>query len=205
MGILDSVIGTVINQVVGGSNSSTGSGNAQLVMGVLSMLANSNGNSGQSGGVMGMVGNLLGAVGGNNAGGQSAGLGGLLGGVMGMLGGGQNQQTNPQAASALDNLNNGSGLGGLQQILEKAGLGEHMKSWVGTGENMPVSPEQLGQALDQDGKLTHLAQASGMSKEDTSSALASLLPHIVNAVTPNGQAPEGGLDLSSLVKQFIAK
>lgn len=84
------------------------------------------------------------------------------------------------------------GLQGLVQSFESNGLGHIVSSWIGTGENKPISPDQVEQGLGPD-RLAAIAGHSGMSMEDTKSGLAKILPNLVDKLTPNGQMPEGGL------------
>jgi uncharacterized protein YidB (DUF937 family) len=141
---------------------------------------------------------------------------GLLDSVLGgMLGGGQQQQGGAGAlinivAGMLANSHGGAaaggsaagglgGLGGLAEQFQKGGLGDVMNSWIGKGENLPISPDQLGNVLGGDllGKLT---QQTGMGQGDLLGQLSQLLPHAVNHVTPDGQIPSGGLgDLGSIL------
>ena len=84
--------------------------------------------------------------------------------------------------------------GGLQGLLGKfqeSGLGEHVASWVGTGENLPLGADQVHQALGGD-QVAALAQQAGLPADQASSGLAALLPEIINPLTPNGQVPQGG-------------
>jgi uncharacterized protein YidB (DUF937 family) len=86
------------------------------------------------------------------------------------------------------------GLGGLLGTLEKAGLGDAAKSWVGTGENLPVSPDALVNALGGSGQLAQLAQGLGLDGAQASGLLAKALPMIIDQMTPGGQLPaaQGG-------------
>jgi uncharacterized protein YidB (DUF937 family) len=80
------------------------------------------------------------------------------------------------------------GLGGLLNKLEQGGLGEVAKSWVGSGQNQPVSPGQLGSSLGPS-IIKMLAQKSGLSEEELSKQLSQVLPGIVDKLTPNGRLP----------------
>ena len=144
----------------------------------------------------------LGGMGGNQAGG--AGMGGL-GGVLGSLVGGVNSGANSGGlntggANALLQLvtslvsNNGpfGGLQGLVQQFQNAGLGEHANSWVSTGQNLPISPQQLGQVFG-GGQLQQMAQQVGLDPGQLGGALSKLLPQVVDQLTPNGQVPAGGV------------
>ena len=83
------------------------------------------------------------------------------------------------------------GVDGLLSKLRAGGLGEHVDSWVGTGENKPVEPAQLGAALGPD-TVNQLAAKTGISIQSLLPMLAGFLPMIINALTPNGQAPKAG-------------
>jgi uncharacterized protein YidB (DUF937 family) len=80
------------------------------------------------------------------------------------------------------------GLGGLLDKLQKGGLGNATNSWVGPGQNQPVSPGQLGPALGPD-ILKTLAQRSGLSEEELLRQLSQALPGIVDKLTPHGRMP----------------
>jgi uncharacterized protein YidB (DUF937 family) len=80
------------------------------------------------------------------------------------------------------------GLGGLLDKLQKGGLGDVANSWVGSGQNKPVSPSQLGPALGPD-IIKTLAQRSGLSEEEITSRLSQILPGVVDKLTPQGRLP----------------
>jgi uncharacterized protein YidB (DUF937 family) len=131
-------------------------------------------------------------------------LDGLLGNVIGSAlgGGGQAGGANPMLNIVLGMLANnggaqgaqggGGGLGGLMSQFQNAGLGHVMDSWVGSGDNHPVSADQITQVLGQ-GQIGQIAQQLGISHGDAAGQLSQILPQIINHVTPNGQAPAGGL------------
>jgi uncharacterized protein YidB (DUF937 family) len=81
-----------------------------------------------------------------------------------------------------------AGLGGLVDKLQKGGLGNLINSWVGPGQNQPVSPHQLGPALGPD-IIKTLAQRSGLSEEELIRQLSQVLPGLVDKLTPNGRLP----------------
>jgi uncharacterized protein YidB (DUF937 family) len=80
------------------------------------------------------------------------------------------------------------GLGGLVDKLQKGGLQDAINSWIGPGQNKPVSPGQLGSALGPD-IIKTLAQRSGMSEEELTKALSQILPGLVDKLTPQGRLP----------------
>jgi uncharacterized protein YidB (DUF937 family) len=106
---------------------------------------------------------------------------GLVNALLGLLG---NQQT--------------GGLQGLVQLFEQQGLGHLISSWIGNGNNLPISPQQVESVLGS-GRLAALAQQAGIPPEQASSMLASVLPGLIDHLTPGGTADHGllaeGMDL----------
>ncbi len=80
------------------------------------------------------------------------------------------------------------GLGGLLNQFQQGGLGDVMKSWIGPGQNQPISPNQLGSALGPQ-IIKVLAQKTGMSEQEISTHLSQILPNVVDKLTPNGRLP----------------
>jgi len=78
------------------------------------------------------------------------------------------------------------GLGGLLQKLHAGGLGGAVQSWIGTGQNQAITPDQLRGAMGDD-HLQELAKNAGVSPQQASSGLASILPALVDKLSPNGQ------------------
>lgn len=117
---------------------------------------------------------------------------GLLDSVVGALAGGQGGGNNGLVDVVMQLINNQpGGLGGVVQSFQQGGLGEVVNSWVSTGQNMPVSAEQL-QAVLGGGQLQNIAAQLGVSPEQASGSLAELLPQVVDKLTPDGQLPQGG-------------
>lgn len=105
--------------------------------------------------------------------------------------GGAGQTASAGSQPATDTSDAGGllgGLGGLLSKLEQGGLGNAASSWVGNGQNQPVSPGQLGSALGPNIVKT-LSQLTGLSEEDLTKQLSHGLPAIVNSLTPNGRVP----------------
>ena len=116
---------------------------------------------------------------------------GLLDSILGSLGnqlGGANAGGNPLMQLVLGMINGQQGgLQGLIEQLTRGGLGQQAQSWVSTGQNLPVSAEQIMQALGgQGGQLQQYAQQFGVSHEQAAGGLAELLPSVVDHLTPNG-------------------
>ncbi len=100
------------------------------------------------------------------------------------------------------------GIEGLQQKFQQSGLGEQFASWVGTGENQPVSADDLDRALGGGaGQAASAAQAMGIDLKAVLPLLATLLPGLIDKLTPDGKVnPEtaqgSGLEaaIASLMK-----
>jgi uncharacterized protein YidB (DUF937 family) len=80
------------------------------------------------------------------------------------------------------------GLGDLIGKLTSGGAGPQVNSWVGPGANQPIQPGQLGSALGQN-TLNELSQSTGMSQQELLNQLATVLPQLINHLTPNGRVP----------------
>ncbi|MBK6674038.1 MAG: DUF937 domain-containing protein [Proteobacteria bacterium] len=108
-------------------------------------------------------------------------LDGVLGGVVGAV-----------ATNAISNLlQHHGGVGGIVQHMEKNGLGDTVKSWVGKGSNLPISPAQLQQAFGPD-KIGPLAKSLGVSPDDLLKKIAAVLPDTIDKMTPDGVVPKAG-------------
>ncbi|MFT3663670.1 MAG: YidB family protein [Piscinibacter sp.] len=146
---------------------------------------------------MGLLDSVIGALGQGGQDGQGGGGGqaALLQALLAMLLGGQQ---------------GGAGGGGLADLVarfQQGGLGDVIGSWVGTGQNLPVSPDQLGGVLGDD-LLGQLTRSTGMNSGDLLGQLAQVLPQLVDHVTPQGQLPSQGagageLDLGSVLGQLF--
>lgn len=133
------------------------------------------------------LGSLLGGLlGGGSSSGGPGGGGNILGSLLGaLLGGGAG---GAQAAGGGNNP-----LGGLMDMLTKSGLADQAQSWVGTGENKPVSADQIKEALPAD-TLQKVAEQAGVTPEKAADEIAQALPQAVDKLTPNGQVPSGSLE-----------
>ena len=110
-----------------------------------------------------------------------------------LLGGSQTGGAGDMVSTVMHVLNGQpGGLDGVLQSLQQGGLGDAVKSWVGTGSNLPVSAEQV-QSILGSGAVQDLAAKLGIPPTDAASHLSQLLPGIVDHLTPNGEVPEGGL------------
>ena len=117
-------------------------------------------------------------------------LGALLGSNV-LTGGGAGQTASASAQPTTDTSDAGGvlgGLGGLVNKLQQGGLGDVVNSWVGSGQNQPVSPSQLGSALGPS-ILKTVSQVTGLSEDDLTKQLSQVLPGLVDKLTPNGKLP----------------
>jgi uncharacterized protein YidB (DUF937 family) len=85
----------------------------------------------------------------------------------------------------------GGGLPALLAQLENVGLGEEVRSWIGHGENLPVTPEQLEKVFPRE-QLEAWAEQAGTTPEALLKVLAEALPHVVHHATPEGRLPDVG-------------
>ena len=120
---------------------------------------------------MGLFDSVLGAVTGQAQ--QQGGFANVLGGLL------------------ADNGEMG-GLGGLAEKFKQGGMGDQVNSWIGNGENMPISAEQISQILGSD-TVRNIASQLGIDPDQATQQLSAMLPGLIDKLTPNGQAPEGGL------------
>ena len=132
---------------------------------------------------------------------------GLFDDVLAMAGMGsaaQSQQHAGTLSMIMDFLNSPQvgGIAGLQQMFQQKGLGSVVSSWVGTGQNLPISADQLHNVL-QGGALQDLAAKSGMDTTQLAGLFSALLPHVVDKLTPNGQVPDASA-LSQMMKGLAA-
>lgn len=171
----------LLDSVIGALGQGAGGQNnpqAALISAIVGMLAQGGGGPGAGSGGLGGLGNVLGSALGGGAGGAGAA---------------------------------GAGLGGLAGLVEqftRHGMGDVAKSWVGTGQNMPVSPDQLGQVLGGD-MVGNLARQLGMNQGDLLGQMSQMLPQVVDRLTPQGQIPQGdihgmGGDLGNLLGGLLS-
>ncbi len=111
------------------------------------------------------------------------------------VGGGSSEASADSALlkGVLEMLSQGGsgGLANLAKVFQTHGLNEIISSWIGTGENLPITPQQIQQGLGKE-QLQQLAAKAGIPPETASAILAKLLPGFIDKLTPNGQIPEAG-------------
>ncbi|KXU87685.1 hypothetical protein CI15_16300 [Paraburkholderia monticola] len=103
-------------------------------------------------------------------------------------------------AAALEFVNNQpGGLNGLVQRFQEKGLGDVVSSWISNGENQPIAPDALHGVLGSQA-VTDLAAKAGVQPDQVTGLLSQLLPHVVNAATPDGEVPaEGKLNATTVL------
>ena len=116
----------------------------------------------------------------------------VIGGLAGKLTGSGDQSKLLDSVMGLINNPETGGLTGLVQSFKDKGLGNAISSWISTGENLPVSGEQIQQVVNSE-KIQQIAGKLGISGPEVSNVLAGLLPQVIDKLTPNGTLPEGGL------------
>ena len=132
---------------------------------------------------------------------------GLLDDVLGMAGMGnaaQSQQHAGALSMILNYINSPEvgGIAGLERMFQQKGLGSIISSWIGTGQNLPISGDQL-QSVMQGGALQNMASKSGMDVSQLTSLFSKLMPHAVDRMTPNGQIPDSNA-VSQMMKGLAA-
>lgn len=136
---------------------------------------------------------------------QAGGLGGLA----------SMAAKNPQAISAIVSLlssrdrsvGGSGGIGSVVEAFQKKGLGDMVASWISTGPNPPITASQVTDVLGSD-IVKQFAAKAGVPGTEAGGLLASLLPTVIDQLTPQGKVPEtnalestlGGL-LSGLTKK----
>jgi uncharacterized protein YidB (DUF937 family) len=100
--------------------------------------------------------------------------------------------------------NRPGGLGGLLQSFQQGGLGHIFQSWIGTGQNLPITPDQLHSTVGSEW-ISRIAQATGLPQDQVEQHLSALLPQVIDHLTPNGQMPQGDITsaLATVAQRFL--
>ena len=105
-------------------------------------------------------------------------LDGLLGGAVGA-----------EMATVVNSfIQQHGGVQGIVTQLEKQGLGATVQSWVGTGPNQPISPDQVHQVFGS-GTLAQIAAKAGLNPQELAQKLSQVLPTAIDKLTPEGRVP----------------
>ena len=124
---------------------------------------------------------------------------GLLDSIMGMLGKGGSSNVMGQLSTMLTGKSgDGMGLSRLIDQFKSAGLGDKASSWVGTGPNQELSPDEVEKAIGAD-KLAAMSKKTGQSVDSLKQDLSGMIPNAVNKLTPDGKMPNPS-DLLGMVK-----
>ena len=105
-------------------------------------------------------------------------------------------------------LGSGGGAGGLAGVLaqfENAGMGDQVKSWVGSGDNLPLTAEHVLAAIPPE-QLAALGEKVGLPHDQVAAVLAQVLPHAVDHATPDGAVPAEGApapDFAGLISKLL--
>lgn len=122
-------------------------------------------------------------------------IGSVIGNMMGGAGGNAQQGgANPLLNIAFQLMQQNGGLQGLLGTLSQGGMAKQAESWVSQGQNMGVSGDMLKSVLGS-GVLGNLGQQHGMNENEVSSGLASMLPELINQMTPKGQVEANSNDM----------
>ena len=125
-------------------------------------------------------------------------LDGLVGSVLGKVMG----EKAGMAQVAMEMFNTNGGVGGILEKFKTGGLGDAAASWVGKGENMPVSADQISSVLGSD-QIAAMAAKFGIDPATLSAQIAEHLPTVVDKMTPNGAVEaDSGSILSTVLGMF---
>ena len=144
---------------------------------------------------MGMLDGLIGSVIGNMMGGAGAAPGAAPGAGAG---------ANPLLNIAFQLMQQQGGLQGLLGTLSQGGMQKQAESWVSQGQNQGVSGDLLKSVLGS-GVLGNLGAQHGMNANEVSSGLASMLPELINQMTPQGNVPSNANDMISQAMGMLLK
>ena len=104
--------------------------------------------------------------------------------ALGSMLGGSSKQDPAAMLSGL--LSEAGGIEGLMSQFQSAGFSSQFASWVSTGENQPLSEDQMQSAIGADA-LQGLAGKLGMNTGTVLPLLAQFLPQVIDKLTPQGQ------------------
>lgn len=158
---------------------------------------------------MGLFDGALGALLGGATGGTTGAIGAIAGNFLG--GATPPQQAgapapgaapDPLLAVALGVMQQQGGLAGIVGALSQGGLGPQAASWVGTGPNQPVTGAQISSALGP-GAIASAAGSLGVPEAQAGDALATVLPQLIDHMTPRGQVPGNHADILSAAMTML--
>jgi len=132
---------------------------------------------------------------------------GILGSIFNSVTGNSSDTTNPSAMGGILEMLTGGNTGGLHGIIDRMkanGLGHIVDSWIGKGENQPVEPGKLQNALGSD-MMGQFASKMGVSETEAATHLSNILPTVVDKLTPDGELPEPSKmgNVEDMIKKFL--
>lgn len=139
---------------------------------------------------------LSSAIGGVMKGGGSQGASNPLAQILGSLGPQNASQSQNILGSVMSMVQQNGGLVDVLGKFAQSGLKKEADSWVSTGPNMPISQDNIQKVFGAQA-VQGLAKQTGMNTNDAGSALAKLLPELINQLTPKGNVPANHADLFS--------
>jgi uncharacterized protein YidB (DUF937 family) len=107
-------------------------------------------------------------------------LDGVLGGIVGA----------GMVSVVSDIIDRHGGLNGVVNQFQRQGFGDTVRSWVGTGQNIPIAPDELHKALGPE-TMNQLAAKLGMTPQELATKLSTALPQAIDKLTPDGVVPVG--------------
>jgi uncharacterized protein YidB (DUF937 family) len=117
----------------------------------------------------------------------------LLNNIKSAIGGASGEKSNDLISTVMNLVGGQSGgLNALISQFSSKGLGDIISSWVGTGKNQAISPDQVQHVLGND-QINNIAAKLGMDNNAVKSQLSNLLPQVVDKLTPDGKVPEGDI------------
>ena len=115
-------------------------------------------------------------------------------------GAGNRDPNNPHGGGLLDQLSkgvSGTAIGDILDRFRNAGAGSKVDSWVGTGPNQPIDPNDVETAIDED-TLTSLSMQTGLSRDELIARITKDLPEAVDKLTPKGELPAANDEITLL-------
>jgi len=133
---------------------------------------------------------------------------GLLDSVIGALSGVRTTSARGDMLGAVLQMlaegGDGIGVDGLIERFDKCGMSDVLHSWIGRGNNLPISPDDVQRVLGSE--IVDIAQQLGLSERVTADRLSQMLPFVVDKLTPHGRLPADGLgDLGQLMGRMAAR
>jgi uncharacterized protein YidB (DUF937 family) len=128
--------------------------------------------------------------------GQQAAVGGAAAGGMGSI---------VQAVLKMLGSKGGEGTNGLESLMaqfNESGLGDKIQSWLKSGDNTSVSPDEIKRVLGDD--VDEVAREAGVDRDEAAEKMSKALPEVVDKLTPNGEIPSEG-ELSSIIGQVLGR